>query len=166
MERITQFSNLYHDIRIEFECSGDLSKFLHAYQDGGKVWTIGIGTTVYPDGSKVKQGDVCTEAQAIHYAAHASEYTASKLVKLLPATVTQAMFDACGDFAYNLGDHAFSGSTLLKCIQSDILDFEAINAQFLRWDKDNGKEVPGLLRRRKCEAYLYEHGKNPDNFFA
>ena len=38
---------------------------LKAYQDGGGVWTIGYGTTFYPqDGSKVKEGDTCTQGQA------------------------------------------------------------------------------------------------------
>ncbi|EXA91353.1 lysozyme from bacteriophage [Acinetobacter baumannii] len=31
-----------------------------AYDDGVGVWTIGTGTTVYPNGVKVKQGNTCT----------------------------------------------------------------------------------------------------------
>ena len=33
---------------------------LQAYDDGVGVWTIGIGTTVYPNGMKVKKGDTST----------------------------------------------------------------------------------------------------------
>lgn len=43
---------------------------LDAYDDGVGVWTIGYGTTVYPNGVRVKQGDNCTLGQAKKYFAH------------------------------------------------------------------------------------------------
>jgi lysozyme len=46
---------------------------LRAYPDpgtGGEPWTIGRGTTIYPDGRKVRPGDRCTEQQADEYKAH------------------------------------------------------------------------------------------------
>ncbi|MDF2791458.1 MAG: lysozyme, partial [Neobacillus sp.] len=43
---------------------------LKAYDDGVGVWTIGIGTTVYPNGVKVKKGDTCTLDQAKSYFKH------------------------------------------------------------------------------------------------
>ena len=46
---------------------------LHAYDDGLGIWTIGIGTTVYPNGERVKRGDSCTEEQAREYLAHDSK---------------------------------------------------------------------------------------------
>ena len=42
-------------------------KRLNAYNDGVGVWTIGFGTTRYPNGVRVKKGDTCTEAQAESY---------------------------------------------------------------------------------------------------
>jgi hypothetical protein len=48
-------------------------------------------------------------------------------------------------------------------------DDDSITADFCKWDKAhiNGSlvEVPGLLRRRKCESYLYINGLNALNFF-
>jgi len=38
---------------------------LDAYDDGVGVWTIGYGTTVYPNGIKVKRGDKCTKLEAV-----------------------------------------------------------------------------------------------------
>ena len=35
-----------------------------AYQCSAGVWTIGYGTTIYPDGSRVKQGDKIDERTA------------------------------------------------------------------------------------------------------
>ncbi|HAV5486803.1 TPA: lysozyme, partial [Acinetobacter baumannii] len=42
----------------------------NAYDDGVGVWTIGTGTTVYPNGVKVKKGDACTAEQAKTYFKH------------------------------------------------------------------------------------------------
>ena len=42
----------------------------NAYDDGVGVWTIGYGTTKYPNGERVKKGDVCTLEQANQYMAH------------------------------------------------------------------------------------------------
>lgn len=38
---------------------------LIAYLDTGGVWTIGYGTIKYPNGVRVKKGDVCTRGQAL-----------------------------------------------------------------------------------------------------
>jgi lysozyme len=37
---------------------------LKAYDDGVGVWTIGYGTTIYPNSVAVKKGDSCTLEQA------------------------------------------------------------------------------------------------------
>ena len=42
----------------------------HAYKCQAGVWTIGIGTTRYPNGQAVKAGDTCTRAQAEMWMAH------------------------------------------------------------------------------------------------
>jgi GH24 family phage-related lysozyme (muramidase) len=64
------FSPNFTALVDHFEASGDISKFLTAYKDGAGVWTIGRGTTIYPDGSHVKQGDTCTLEQAEEYCTH------------------------------------------------------------------------------------------------
>lgn len=47
---------------------------LHAYDDGVGVWSIGFGTTVYPTGVRVKQGDYCTLEQAKSFFQHDLKY--------------------------------------------------------------------------------------------
>ena len=37
---------------------------LSAYKCPAQVWTVGYGTTVYPDGTKVKEGDTITQEKA------------------------------------------------------------------------------------------------------
>jgi lysozyme len=51
----------------EFECGGQVEKYLKAYKCPAGVWTIGIGTTIYPTGQRVKQGDVITADQAYEF---------------------------------------------------------------------------------------------------
>lgn len=163
-----KFSNLFLDIRIHFECSGNLSRFLTAYPDSKGVWTIGIGTTIYPNGSHVKKGDTCTEEEAILYAHHAMAELEANLGNNLPG-LTQAQFDAVGDLCYNIGLGNWAGSTLRKRILLDPQDHDGITAAFLMWDKEkiNGelRQSAGLKRRRMCEAYLYCKGENHPTFF-
>jgi len=58
-------------------------KRLTAYDDGVGVWTIGFGTTVYPNGIKVMKGDTCTEAQAKTYMAQQSQCNLIKISLML-----------------------------------------------------------------------------------
>jgi lysozyme len=158
-----QFSQDFYDLRASFEgCK------LTAYQDGAGIWTIGYGTTYYPDGSRVKQGDTCTAQQAIDYANHGLTNLEAHITATTPTTINQGQFDAIGDFCYNAGQGAWDGSTLRKLINSNPSDFTNIETQFTAWSKchQDGQlvTVPGLLRRRECEFYLYKNGSNADNF--
>lgn len=138
------------DLIKEFE-----SCRLKAYLDGGGVPTIGWGTTVYPDGHKVKIGDRITQAQADEYFTHDVAVKSIAVDKLTAGVkLTQGMYDALVSFAYNVGSQALKSSTLLRLLRVNPSD-PAIRAQFLRWNKDNGKVVGGLTRRRKAEADLY-----------
>ncbi len=136
---------------------------LTAYQDIAGIWTIGYGTTHYPDGTAVKEGDTCTQEQAMNYL-----MTHLELINV-PGNLSQAQFDACVDFCYNAGQHAFDVSTLKKNILARA-DAETIQEDFCMWDKAHvdGQlvEVNGLLRRRKCEAYLFNNGVNHPTFFT
>lgn len=134
---------------------------LQAYQDQAGIWTIGYGTTHYPDGTPVKDGDTCTQEEAQQYLlAHINGI-------ILGAQLTQPQFDACLSFAYNAGIGAWNTSSLKKAILSGA-GADEINDDFCKWDKAHidGQlvEVPGLLRRRKCEAYLFNNGCNATGF--
>jgi lysozyme len=56
------------------------------------------------------------------------------------------------DFAYNLGVPRYRASTLRKRVEAERWD-EA-KEQLMRWTKAGGRELPGLVRRRKAEASL------------
>ena len=135
---------------------------LIAYKDIAGIWTIGYGTTHYPDGSPVKEGDICTLEQAENWLCYHTGMT------ILPLGLSESQADSLFDFCYNVGQHAFNGSSLKKDIAAGA-DADTITADFCMWDKSHvdGKliEVGGLLRRRKCEAYLFNNGVNHPTFF-
>lgn len=127
--------------------------YLQAYLCPAKVWTIGIGTTVYPNGVKVKKGDKCTLEQAHEYLAHDMiefEKTVNDSVKV---PLSQNQFDALVSLTYNIGSTAFKNSTLLKKLNAK--DFTGAADQFLRWNKGGGKVMKGLVRRREAERALF-----------
>lgn len=133
---------------------------LKAYKDATGLWTIGNGTTVYPNGSPVKGGDVCTVDQALVYEAHDLAKTEAAVTASVKVPLTQSQFDALVSFTYNVGINAELHSTLLKLLNKG--DYRGAASHFIDWDKNrvNGQLVvsKGLHQRRKDEAALFLRG--------
>lgn len=123
---------------------------LTAYLCPAQVLTIGIGTTVYPSGIKVKSGDTCTVEEANDYLLN----DLRKFERFIDIELPQNKYDAVLSFIYNLGPGAWNGSTLKKKIKANP-DDPAIRAEFLKWNKAGGKVLAGLTKRREAEADLY-----------
>ena len=125
---------------------------LAAYPDpasGGEPWTIGYGHT-----GGVKEGDTCTQDQADAWLLSDLDYSEAAVAHLVKVALEQHQFDPLVSFVYNLGQVAFGGSTLLKLLNTS--QYDAVPAQFLRWDKGpNGQPLPGLTRRRHAEASMF-----------
>ena len=127
---------------------------LNAYDDGVGVWTIGFGTTIYPNGIKVKRGDTCTEAQAKAYMAHDLKKFELAVNSSVTMSINQNQFDALVSLAYNIGTNAFKNSTLVKKLNAN--DVRGAAAQFSVWNKAGGKVMQGLVNRRAVERKLFE----------
>ena len=127
---------------------------LNAYDDGVGVWTIGFGTTIYPNGIKVKKGDTCTEAQAKAYMAHDLKKFESAVNSAVTVSINQNQFDALVSLAYNIGTSGFKNSTLVKKLNAG--DIRGAAAQFDVWNKGGGKVMQGLVNRRAVERKLFE----------
>lgn len=130
---------------------------LNAYPDpgsGGDPWTIGYGTTIYPNGKKVKKGDTITQQQATEYFMQDILKFSNKVLPLLMQTLTDNQFGALLSFAYNVGIQNLKISTLLKKVNINPQDV-SITREFNKWVKASGKVLPGLVRRRAEEAKLY-----------
>lgn len=130
---------------------------LDAYQDGGGVWTIGYGSTL-----GVHQGMVITPGEA-----ERRLFEDVSRLDITPylddAATTQNQFDAMQCLAFNigLGDPFHQPKPIAGFRTSSVLKFHKVGKynraadSFLLWDRDNGKEVRGLLNRREAERELY-----------
>lgn len=120
---------------------------LVAYPDpatGGEPWTIGVGHT-----GGVKQGDTCTQEQALEWL-RADAETAERCVNnSVRVALTQNQFDALVSLIFNIGAGNFRNSTLLKKLNEG--DDDAAAQQFLVWNKANGHVMQGLVNRREAE---------------
>ncbi len=128
---------------------------LDAYLDGGGVPTIGYGSTMYTNGSKVKLGqkiEFKTAQELLEWEVNNKATVINS--HLLKCVLNQNQFDALVSFAYNVGIGAFANSTLLKKLIKNPNNPE-IAYEFSRWNKDNGKTVEGLTNRRKKESDFY-----------
>lgn len=118
------------------------------------VPTIGYGTTVYPNGIKVKLSDQkITQQLAETFLQHHVNAIEKDVLSLVKVPLTQNQFDALVSFAYNVGLGAFGDSTLLKLLNAG--DIDGASKQFERWNKAGGKVSNGLTRRRNAEKALF-----------
>ena len=128
---------------------------LEGYYCPAHVPTIGFGSTMYQDGTKVKIGDVLTLQEAESLLVWELQTKGKAMPKL---KLNQSQYDAVMSFVFNLGLGAFKGSTLYKKININSTD-PLIRTEFSKWNKArvNGAliELKGLTNRRKAEADLY-----------
>lgn len=122
----------------------------------GGIATIGYGTTVYPDGTKVElQDHPIDEPLAIHML-HDDLLNRSKAINaMLQVQLSQNQFDALCSFAHNLGVNTLRKSTLLMLVNLEL--FSKASEEFGRYVyTGKPKKVSnGLKRRRQAEATLF-----------
>src|SRR5690606_24207351 len=135
------------DLIVHFETGDNIDKYLTAYQDSVGVWTIGIGSTYYEDGTRVKKGDKITRERALSLFSAILPRYENDVLRFVKVPLNQNQFDALVSFTYNLGATNLSKSTLLKKINSNPCD-PAIRDEFAKWRLAGGKVFAGLVRRR------------------
>jgi lysozyme len=76
------------------------------------------------------------------------------VLRLSPNLVShQSKFDAVVSFAYNAGLGNYQRSTIRMKVNRG--DWEGAAEAFMQWTKAGGKEVSGLVKRRKAEVALF-----------
>ena len=110
--------------------------------------TIGYGMTFLGE-RPVQMGDVITQEQANKLFDIEVDHFATQVDNLVQIELTQSQFDALVSFAYNVGIANLKNSTLLKLLNAGNIN-EAAD-QFLRWNKQAGKVLNGLTKRRTAE---------------
>ena len=126
---------------------------LKAYKCPADVWTIGYGHTSAAGQPAVKSGMSITEAQANKILASDLGQYEDAINNSVKVDLTQNQFDALVSFVYNVGIEAFQKSTLLKKLNAG--QYDAVPGELMKWTKGGGKELPGLVRRRRAEAALW-----------
>lgn len=75
------------------------------------------------------------------------------VLRLCPAGLTQGRFDALVSFSFNVGLGNLQRSTIR--MRHNRSDFAGAAEAFMMWTKAGGRELPGLVKRRKDERGLY-----------
>ncbi|WP_417585160.1 lysozyme [Pelagibacterium sp.] len=132
----------------------------NAYPDpgsvNGKPVTIGYGQT-RRSGKPVQLGETITEAEATQWLLAELDRVSGVIERLVNVQLTDFQHGALVSFTYNVGDTAFSNSTLLRKLNAG--DYAAVPAQLSRWNKNDGKVMQGLVNRRAAEAGLGARGE-------
>lgn len=109
-------------------------------------WTIGYGHSA----GDVRAGMRINEEKAKELLRR-DLFFVEKFVNGIPKIKTQGQFDALVSFTYNVGVGNLKRSTLLKKIMHDAPTAE-IQGEFMRWVYSGGKQLDGLVKRRRWEA--------------
>lgn len=126
---------------------------LKPYKCPAGVPTIGIGATIYENGTKVTMKDApISEARAVELTKNLLRESYLKPVARLSPNLTElpTTWGAIGSFAYNLGVQAYAKSTLREMIEEE--NWTAAKAEIKRWTRSKGAVLPGLVKRRAAEA--------------
>jgi lysozyme len=76
------------------------------------------------------------------------------VLRLAPTVLgRQGAFDACVSFAFNAGLGNFQRSTIR--MKANRQDWEGAAEAFMQWTKGGGRELAGLVKRRKAEKALF-----------
>lgn len=123
---------------------------LQAYKCPADIWTIGVGHT-----KDVKEHDEITHEQARELLRQDIEEVKRELAPFVNVHVTEGQYVALVSLAFNVGASyvVHNCPRLMRALNAG--DVEQAAHQFLDITKAGGKELPGLVRRRKSEAKLF-----------
>lgn len=113
------------------------------------VPTIGYGHT-----KGVFLGMEITEKQAVQFFKEDCGWVEKVISDHVRVPLKQNQYDALASLIFNIGGGAFSKSTLLKMLNQE--DYEGAADQFLRWNKQKGQVLNGLVKRRNEERALFK----------
>jgi len=131
----------------------------NAYKDPGSKnglpITIGWGSTADENGRPIKLGDVWTRERAdAVFDQQIRKYEQAVDQMTAGVVTTQNQFDALVSLCYNIGIPALQKSTVLRRHRAG--DYKGAADAFAMWNKNDGKVMRGLTRRRLAEADLYD----------
>ena len=123
-----------------------------AYQCASGVWTIGWGHTSdakYP----VRKGMKITRATATAMLKHDIQEAEDAIDAVVRVPLNANQYGALVSLIFNIGVGAFRRSTLLRHLNNG--DYERASREFGKWNRSDGRVLPGLSRRRAEEKALF-----------
>lgn len=126
---------------------------LNAYLCPANVWTIGYGHTSAAGEPTVVKGMRITRNEAETILRRDLAVFERGVLAAVKVPLKQHQFDALVSFAFNVGLGAFGRSTLLRRLNAG--RYEAVPAELMKWTRGGGRELPGLVNRRRDEAGLW-----------
>ena len=144
------------------------------YRCSAAIWTVGWGHAMYADqlnlpnvrkegytglirsDYKLKEEDnrVWSKDELVNLFKVDIDTFERGVLRLSPNLVNyQSKFDACVSMAYNAGLGNYQRSTIRMKVNRG--DWEGAAEAFMSWTKAGGKEVAGLVKRRKAEVALF-----------
>ena len=144
------------------------------YRCSAAIWTVGWGHAMYSDQLNLPnvrkegyQGLIRSEYQLKEEDNRV--WSKDELVDLFKVDINsfergvlrlspnlinhQSKFDAVVSFAYNAGLGNYQRSTIRIKVNRE--DWTGASEAFMSWTKAGGKEVAGLVKRRKAEVVLF-----------
>ncbi len=125
--------------------------FLHAYNDGTGVWTIGYGHTTAAGPPRVYPGQSITGQQADDILSADLHSVENEVNRVVSYPINQNQYDALVSFDFNTG--ALHRSSLLRDINARQLS--RVHDDFMMWVHAGGRVLRGLVRRRTAESRLF-----------
>ena len=144
------------------------------YRCSAAIWTVGWGHAMYADqlslpnvrkegytgltrgDYQLKEGDnrVWSKEELVELFKVDINSFERGVLRLSPNLAGhQSKFDAVVSFAYNAGLGNYQRSTIRMKVNRG--DWEGAAEAFMSWTKAGGKEVAGLVKRRKAEVALF-----------
>jgi len=136
---------------------------LNLYKDSAGLPTIGVGHLLTK--SELSSGKIVINGVPVQYSGGLTNQQVLDLLSqdVKPAeqavnngvkvALNQNQFDALVSFTFNVGNAAFTASTLLKVLNQQ--QYAEVPTQFLRWVRAGGQVVQGLVNRRQNEISLW-----------
>jgi lysozyme len=157
----------------------DLMHFFEGYRNkpyrcSAAIWTVGWGHAMYADqlnlpnvrkegytglirsDYQLKEGDarVWSKDELVNLFKVDINTFERGVLRLSPNLAShQSKFDAVVSFAYNAGLGNYQRSTIRMKVNRG--DWDGAAEAFMSWTKAGGKEVLGLVKRRKAEVALF-----------
>lgn len=122
---------------------------LQPYQDSAGLWTVGYGHLL----PQYNPGGPITEEQATALLDADLATARAAVTRLVEVPLTDAQRAALVSFVFNVGEGAFSRSTLLRKLNTG--DYAGAADEFTRWVHAGGEVVAGLVNRRNHEREVF-----------